>query len=369
MAALAIGLVLALSSSASALSFGLNWDGNHSSQPELLDAVQASGATVYHVPLQYTGPGGDWSANDKLVEEAWRRGLTILPTVQSGTRFPPPGDPEWASWGVWLREAVERYGVNGTFWEGKANPTPITAWEVWNEPNIPSNDPQLTEAECAAAGLPWIGQSGNCAQPQSYGAFLAYSAEQLQAASWARAGGPTNVLFGALNTQVGEPFEAFLAGAAAAGGLSPNVTGVAIHPYSFVEGAAGMAGAVDGVRAYLDALPEGSAKSLWITEIGWPTSGTVPVGGTVDPEESAALLTESFEWIKANAAPANIQLVAWYNVRDFGGPTWDGHSGLQGEGGNLNPAWYAFQAQAGAAPTGSFLAAVFKAVLGAVSPA
>lgn len=356
-AALAVAFLLATSASASALTFGLNWDGNNSSRPELLDSVQASGATAYHLPLEYNGPGGDWTANDELVREAWERGVTILPTLQTGTRFLTPSDPEWAAWGAWVREAVERYGVGGSFWEGKVNPTPITAWEVWNEPNIPVNDPQLSEAECAAIGRPWIERSGNCAQPQSYGVFLAYTAEVIQAASQARAGPPTNVLFGALNTQVGESFEGFLGGAAAAGGLSPNVTGVAIHPYSFAGGAAGMAADVSAVRAYLDALPEGAGKSLWLTEVGWPTDGTVPEGETVDAEGAAALLTEAFEWIKANAEAENIQLVAWYNLRDFGGATWDGYSGLQGEDGSYQPAWYAFQEQAGAERSGSQWAA------------
>ncbi|MBS1675775.1 MAG: hypothetical protein JST08_00170 [Actinobacteria bacterium] len=337
-AMLTMGLGLSTSSSASALTFGLNWDGNHASREELLDAVQASGATVYHQPLEYNGEGGDWAGNDQLVEEAWVRGVTILPTLQSGAQFPLPGEPEWATWGAWVREAVERYGVNGTFWEGKANPTPITAWEVWNEPNIAGGDPRPAEA-------------------QKYGAFLGYSAEQMQAAAMARAGAPTNVLFGSVNTQVGESYEAFIGGAASTGGLSPNVTGVAIHPYSFAGGAAGMAAEVSGVRAYLDTLPEGSGKSLWITEIGWPTHGAVPAGETVDPEAAAALLTESFAWIKANAGPDNIQLAAWYNLRDFGGSTWDGYAGLQAEDGTYQPAWYAFQEQTGAERSGDRWAA------------
>ncbi|HVX32534.1 MAG TPA: hypothetical protein VHA80_05265 [Solirubrobacterales bacterium] len=337
-AALAIGILVATASPAAALTYGLNWDGNNSSSAELLDAVQASGATVYHQPLEYNGPGGDWTNNDGLVEEAWERGVTILPTLQNGTELPRPGDPGWAQWGAWVREAVERYGVGGTFWEGKVNPAPITAWEVWNEPNIPGVDPRPDEAA-------------------SYGTFLAYTAEQIQAGARARAGAPTNVLFGALNTQVGEGYEAFLAGAASTGGLGPNVTGVAIHPYSFADGAAGMAAAVSGVRAYLDALPEGAGKSLWITEVGWPTHGHVPAGQTVDPEEAATVLTESLEWIKANAEAEDIPLVAWYNVRDFGGRTWDGYAGLQTEDGAYEPAWYAFQQQTGAERSGDHWAA------------
>ena len=133
-ALLAVGLLLATAAPASALTFGLNWDGNNSPSEELLDDTQASGATVWHQPLEYNGPGGDWTNNDKLVEEAWARGITILPTLQTGELFLVPTDPEWEGWSTWVREAVERYGVNGAFWEGKVNPTPITAWEVWNEP-------------------------------------------------------------------------------------------------------------------------------------------------------------------------------------------------------------------------------------------
>jgi hypothetical protein len=224
------------------------------------------------------------------------------------------------------------------------NPTPITAWEVWNEPNIPGEEPRAEEAA-------------------SYGTFLAYSAEAIQAGSEARAGAPTNVLFGAINTQVGEGYEAFLSGAAATGGLGPNVTGVAIHPYSFAGGVAGMAADVGGVREYLDALPGGSGKSLWITEVGWPTHGHVPEGATVDPEEAATVLAEAMEWLKANAEPEDIQLVAWYNVRDFGGKTWDGYSGLQTEDGAYEPAWYAFQQQTGAERSGDHWAA-FQATTG-----
>ncbi|MBS1846349.1 MAG: hypothetical protein JST53_18220 [Actinobacteria bacterium] len=340
----ALALMGASAAPASALTFGLNWDGNHTSTEELLNDTQASGATVWHQPLQYTGPGGDWTGNDELVEEAWARGITILPTLQTGELFLVPTDPEWEGWGTWVREAVERYGVNGTFWEGKVNPAPITAWEVWNEPNIVGDEPRPAEAE-------------------NYGAFLNYSAEAIQAASLARSGAPTNVLFGSINTQVGEAFEAFLAGAATTGGLSPNVTGVAIHPYAFAAGAAGMAAEITSVREYLDALPEGVGKTLWITEVGWPTHGHVPAGETASEEGAATLLTESLEWVKANAEADRIENVDWYNLRDFGGPTWDGWSGLIDQDGDYQPAWYAFQEQTGAERSGDLWAA-FQAETG-----
>jgi hypothetical protein len=355
---LAFVLSLATSSSASALSFGLNWDGNNHPQPELLDSVQASGASVYHVPFAYNGPGGDWSGNDALVEEAWRRGLTILPTLEGpSNRFLLAGDPDWGAWGEWVEEVVERYGTGGSFWAGKANPTPITAWELWNEPNLPDNDPLLSEGQCAELGQAWIAEAGTCVQPQSYGVFLAYSAERMQAAARATSGQATEVLFGGLNAQVGESPEAFLGKARLYGGLSPDVTGIAFHPYAFVGGAAGMAEALTGLRTDLDTVLESGDKSIWITELGWPVDGTVPLGATVSEEDQATLLTEACDWIKANAAADDIQLVTWYNVRDFEVAAWDGRDGLQREDGSYYPSWYAFQEQTGAEPSGSMWSA------------
>jgi hypothetical protein len=354
----AAALSLATSSSASALTFGLNWDGNNHPQPELLDAVQASGATVYHVPFAYNGPGGDWSGNDALVEEAWRRGLTVLPTLEGpSNRFLLASDPEWAAWGQWVEEVVARYGGGGSFWEGKPNPTPITAWEVWNEPNLPDNDPVLSEAQCAELGQPWIAEAGTCVQPQSYGAFLAYSAARMQAAARAMAGAPTEVLFGGLNSQVGESPEAFLGKARLTGGLSADVTGVAFHPYAFAAGVTGMEEAIAGLRTDLDTVLESGDKSISITELGWPVDGTVPVGKTVGEEAQAALLTEACDWIKANAAADDIQLLTWYNVRDFDVAAWDGRDGLQREDGSYYPSWYAFQEETGAEPSGSMWSA------------
>ena len=346
--------VLALSSSASALTFGLNWDGNHHPQAELLESVQKSGASVYHVPLQYNA-GGSWHDNDVLVEEAWKRGITILPTLESSSnRYLLPSSPEWATWGAWVQEVVERYGVNGEFWWGKSNPTPITAWEVWNEPNLVENNPQLpagtAKAECKALGQTYYEKLNNCIQPSHYAAFLTYTAGKIQAVSNSRTGHRTDVLFGGLITQVGEDWGEFLAKANSAGGLPADVTGVAFHPYAFEKGAIGTIEDIENLRNELNNKLGAGGKSIWITELGWPVAGETPVGGTSSESQQWGRLTESFDWIKANAAGDNIQVAAWYNIRDFGGPTWAGHSGLQREDGSYRPAWQAFTELTGSAP-------------------
>jgi hypothetical protein len=334
-----------LTAPAGAVTFGVDWNGDNS--PTNLDAAQQSGARIYHVPLAYA----DWAGDDALVGAAWERGLTILPTITRGSpvgsRFLLPTDPEWATWGLWTQQLVERYGPGGSFWVGKPNPTPITAWEVWNEPNLPENDPLLGEAECAAIGQRFRPTAGTCVQPQSYGTFLAYTAEHMQAGSLAVSGAPTNVLVGGLNLELGEDFAEFLAKAGPTGALSPNVTGVAIHPYAFSGGLLGLIEGVTAVRGYLDATPGAEAKSLWITEFGWPVAGSEgfpALAGPVSEAAQADLLTTSFAWISRVAVADRIEAATWYSLRDFASlGHWDGYAGLLREDGSPRPSWYAFR--------------------------
>jgi hypothetical protein len=342
-----------VASPASAVTFGLDWNGDNG--PANLDAVRESGATVYHVPLPYN----DLAADDAVVQAAWERGLSILPTLAAGssdgeTRFLLPSNPELVTWGNWAQEAVQRYGINGSFWIGKPNPTPITAWEVWNEPNLAENDPLLTEAECAAIGQPFLPSAGTCVQPQSYGTFLAYTAERLQAGALAVTGQPTNVLTGGLNLELGEDAASFLSKSAPSGALSPNVTGVAIHPYAFVNGLVGFIEGVAGIRGYLDEALAAESKTLWITELGWPVGGTEGfplLGGPVSETEQAELVTSSIEWIDGAAGADRIEFAAWYSVRDFASAAhWDGYAGLLREDGTPRPAWFSFRQALGVEP-------------------
>jgi len=342
-----------LASPAGAVSFGVDWNGDNSLAN--LDAAQQSGARIYHVPLTY----GDWAGDDALVGAAWERGLTILPTIVRpspfGNRFLLPSDPEWGTWGIWVQQLAERYGPGGSFWLGKPNPTPISAWEVWNEPNLPENDPLLGEAECAAIGQPFEPAAGTCVQPQSYGTFLAYTAEHLQAGALAVSGAPTDVLVGGLNLELGEGFASFMSKAAPEGALSPNVTGVAIHPYAFDSGMIGLIRGVEGARRYLDRALGAEAKSLWITEFGWPVRGIegFPAGGgPVDEVEQAALVTGAFGWIEDVAAADRIEVATWYSLRDFDSAGhWDGYAGLLREDGTPRAAWYSFRQALGVEPS------------------
>jgi hypothetical protein len=351
-----------LTSSASALMLGMDWRNYDKGE---LDAVQRSGATVYHLALDYNGTsGGNWGTYDELVEAAWKRGITILPGLvrsgPSGNRFLLSTDSGWASWGAWVREAVERYGVNGSFWNGKANPTPISAWEVWNEPNLIENNPKVSKTVCQSFGQTYFEKEEACIQPQNYGKFLKYTSEQIQAGSYAKTAHGTDVLFGGLYMPAGENYNSFLSKAYGVSGVPGAFTGVAIHPYSFVTGGTGMVEEVNGIRTQLNTMGA-TEKTLWITELGWPTAGSAgfPTGGhPVSESEQASLLIESFNWIKAAVAGDKIALASWFNIRDYNsGSHWDGSCGLLKGDGTYKASWYAYQQEAGVEQTGTQYAA------------
>jgi Glycosyl hydrolase family 53 len=94
------------------------------------------------------GPGGvptDFSATDRIVQEAAHHHLSVLPVViyppswdasRRGRHVQPVHD---APYGAYLKALVHRYGPSGMFWAAhRALPrVPITMWQVWNEPDLP----------------------------------------------------------------------------------------------------------------------------------------------------------------------------------------------------------------------------------------
>jgi hypothetical protein len=306
-----------------------------------------------------------------MFKSAWEHGITILPILTrsniEGTRFLTSADAGYSNWNFWVIAAVERYGYNGTFWNGKINPRPVTTWEVWNEPNLPKNNPQRTQAQCEAHAN-WTtffekpsekkGYLG-CTQPDLYGSFLSYTAASIQAASQKMAAVNTGVLFGGLAFPYGQSAGSFLSQAYAVSGVPSSFGGLSIHPYGFDF--AHPAGSktitefqseVNGIRSTLNGLSGGASKSLWITELGWPLNsfGDTKFPAVKDEAEQARLLNESINWIKGVAGEKLIETLVWYNIRDAGWASWEFSCGLRDQWGNYRQQWRAFQEQTGAAP-------------------
>jgi hypothetical protein len=92
-----------------------------------------------------------FATTDQIVQLAALRGLRVLPTViyapswdarANGAGRPVPRSP--GPYAAYLGALIQRYGPGGSFWAQNPglNQEPIRAWQIWNEPNLPSYWPQ-----------------------------------------------------------------------------------------------------------------------------------------------------------------------------------------------------------------------------------
>jgi hypothetical protein len=342
-------LCFAAAPNASALEIGLMSGDNSWQETAEWDIMQRSGATVFRMQLRQS------DYNQGQVDNAFRwaaeRGIVILPylygSAKSATQFPTQAEwekPVWeyGSWASWVDWIVQRYGYNGVFWS--ENPSvpyrPVGAWEVWNEPNLPKNNP-----------------GGTTAQPENYARFLKRTSELVKAAQAKKSGSPTQVVFGGLYSKGGMSVQEFLQKASNVSGTGAAFDALGLHPYSFTNGAWGFQTFVEAARNNLNTYF--GNKQLWITEIGWNVKPWAEGDANHLPitvEQQANVLRESFNWVKSVSASMNIPLVVWYIYRDNDScSNWDCHAGLRsggpvggGAGGEFRPAWYAFQEETGA---------------------
>src|SRR5262249_49962101 len=88
----------------------------------------------------------DWGTVDHQVQLAAEAGLRAMPVLVATPRWVAPLATDlpvrsawqrWA-WASFVREAVERYGPDGSFWEehDRIPFLPMRRWEIWNEQNI-----------------------------------------------------------------------------------------------------------------------------------------------------------------------------------------------------------------------------------------
>jgi len=332
----ALMLAVASAPAQAAPPLGMMWSETYGSAEDWA-VINKSGADIFRLPIntKETKYGEDFSKYDTIFALAAKGGIRILP-VLDGRMDGKEGLPEKSeekNWSAWAREAVCRYGYNGTFWA--ANPTvpalPVQAWEIWNEPN------EITNGE-------------------EYGKFLAWAGPAVQAASESASCGkkPTGVIFGAMMAKnMDTAYQAFFTNAVAKSGAGA-FTGVGFHPYELnpaklPEGKRlqGLKNAVTAIRWFLDGKAEWKGKSLWVTEYGWP----VERENAISEDEQVKLLRESVDWFNSNEAILDLKAVVWYNYRDsFNyGTQWQYRCGMRDEVGNFRKSWFAFQEKAGAA--------------------
>ncbi len=110
-----------------------------------------------------------WKDLDAFVGAAAARGIRLLPSVMGAPLWADdPNNPPYSShnptstlqvpipgnnaqFGAFVAKLAARYGTNGSFWVGKPSSakTPITSWQIWNEPDFEWYWPQH-DTECVS---------------------------------------------------------------------------------------------------------------------------------------------------------------------------------------------------------------------------
>jgi len=313
-------------------------------QQDVLNQLRAAGAGTLRQNLDWStveqAPGVYvWSGFDALVLAAARAGVQVLPILFNPPAFAssdpaadgtaPPRDN--ATFAAFAAAAVRRYGPGGALWAAhpEVAALPITAWQVWNEPNIRAYWPSGPNPAAYTAMLRVVGAAIHGADP---------------AAEVVTAGLP--------DTYSGMPVLDFLRGMYAAGARGSFDT-LAIHPYA--RSAEQAIETLRAARAILDANGDTNV-SIRATEFGWATQGP-KAPYQVGTRLQGLLMTRTLTALVAAHDELHLRDVVYYAWQDAGiyaGGTdfWGLHTGLHDLRGRAKPALAAFTraAQAYTAP-------------------
>ncbi len=279
----------------------------------------------------------DWDGFDHSVKLAAEAGIRIFPFVW--------GSPEWVadqvidlpvrtSWQRWgwtsfLREAVERYGPDGSFWD--ENPElpflPIRRWEIWNEENIVTFADKPNPVDFATL-IRISGRTLHGADPGSRVILGGFFGRPLQV--------PPNV-----------PSGDFLSRLYRARNVKRYFDGVALHPY--VARARAMGAQLDNLRRIMR-IHHDAATPIYLTELGWGSQGG-PTRWERGLYGQANQLSRAFSMLSAQRLRWRVGGVWWFTWSDEGGTCQFCRSaGLLTEKREAKPAWYRFNAWTGGDP-------------------
>jgi hypothetical protein len=340
----AILAVLVVASSADAKGgsrfFGLDYtfDALHD---EDVSKLNKSGAktvrwTFYWPRLE--GPEGNfkWAAADKVVGALASRGIQVLPTVFGSPKWvaksaiTPPISSEHArnAWKEFLRQAVKRYGPQGTYWTTQYSsqhpgrpPRPIKLWQIWNEPNLKTHFSPRPSPRRYARLLKLSHRAISDADPGAKVMFAGMPGYSNDINAW-----------GFLERVYRQP------------GARHAFDVTALHPYA--RNVRQMLGEVKRFRKVMSKHGD-RRKGLWITEVGWGSAHKTRFGLTKGKRGQARILKRSFRALKRKRHQWQITRVLWFNFRDPKGGTrgcsFCSSAGLLRNNSRPKPAWRAFR--------------------------
>ncbi len=214
----------------------------------------------------YSASSYDWSRVDAAVAGARNAGLMVLlvlygpapvwaqaPGANPGGTGNPPADPR--TFGTFAQATAQRYAPQ------------VSAFEVWNEPNLP----HYLQPPTAATYVPLL--------KAAYEGIRAAGAQQ-----------PV-VSGGTSSSPDGTPDVTFLRDMYAAGG-KPYFDAVGVHPYTFPSPITGSGSGVL-INGYQVMQSNGdAAKKMWITEYGQPTGSSAV---SVSEQQQAQIIVDAVQ--------------------------------------------------------------------------
>jgi len=243
----------------------------------------------------------------------------------------PPIDTtaQRSAWRGFLTAAVRRYGPGGTYWtliypkqHPNADPVPISAWQIWNEPNLPRYF-----APKSSAG--------------KYARLLQISHDAI------RAQDPKATIVLAGMPGYGKPDTAwqFLDKLYGRRGFKSDYDAVALHPYARTVGQLELE--IKKLRSAMRKHGDGRTP-LWLTELGWGSGKPNRFGLNKRPTGQKRLLSRSFELILQHRATWHVQRLFWFDWRDppKGVPqpcSFCASAGLLKRNRDPKPAWSAYE--------------------------
>jgi hypothetical protein len=293
-------------------------------------------------------PGYEWAAFDSLVANAAAQGIKVLPTVTSTPKWvsdldgcnsecftnPPRSEVALVAWKAFLRAAVRRYGPTGTLWaeHPELRAKPINVWQLWNEQNSPQYFTPRPD-------------------PGRYAKLVTEGSRAIKGVDPG-----ASVLLGGMFATPGGRLDpdtnswTYLRALYRRDGFRQHFDGVAVHPYG--QGMRAVKIQVALIRKEMRKARDGRT-GMWITEIGWASSGPKESPQVVSRKKQADKLRKAFRYFKNNRRRLHVRNVDWFAWRDapqgFEICIWCPNAGLfTREGFAPKPAWRAFKEFTGA---------------------
>ena len=255
-----------------------------------------------------------WVAFDKVVAGLASQGIRPLPVAWGAGRTVTNSKKHKAAWKSFLRTLVNRYKKGGVFWKSNppapslyhtycrcdADPTPINAWQIWNEPNLPKYLPKQMRT------------------PRTYGKLLKLSHKTIKKAD------PKS--------------KTVLAGLAGYSTIRKHPSPGSLTPWKYMKKlykVKGIKGAFDAaaidpygpkiniVRELIGRTRKQMVKHhdrktpMWITELGWGSAKSEGKRSLNKGEKGQKrLLKKSFKSLLHERREWKIKKIFWYTWRD-----------------------------------------------------